>query len=113
MKKLFFLFFCFIIFIYAENINEVEPNNFWTQATQININDIGVGSLNSQNDYIDWWKFTPTKSGILTIYTTGASKDIDAELYGIKLIDVDYKANNNIFMQIYVQANNTYYLLLF
>jgi VCBS repeat-containing protein len=117
MKRIIFILFLIIGIVYGATINESESNNNYTEANNISINDIGIGSLHvsSSSDYDidDWWTFTTPVAGTLHIYTTGATKNINAKLYDNNLIAADYDNNNNINITTHVTKNTTYYLDLY
>ncbi len=114
------LLFLMVGMVYGNTINEKESNDIWRKANKITLNDTGIGKLHdngwSDYDVDDWWKFTPTQSGSLRIYTTDASKNINAELLNnsfLFLTNFDYSRNNNVDMTQYVTAGKTYYLDLY
>jgi hypothetical protein len=113
MKKILFLLFCFVS-LFANTVNEHEPNNSYKNATSISINDTGTGSLNSSNDKKDWWTFTVLENGYLTIYTTDSTKDIRGHLFkndNDNKIKEDKSNNNNInISNVPVYKNTKYYL---
>ncbi len=120
MKKLIFFIFLFFSLVYAiDNINEVEPNDYVIHATSININQEGIGNLDyNKSDTSDWWKFTPSNNGFLTITITlkNPSSVVEAFLgrqIGSFIFPVSSsKGSNEIVFKTYVYANTTYYLYL-
>ncbi|EDM24463.1 hypothetical protein [Caminibacter mediatlanticus] len=118
MKKFLLIVFILFNFIYASNVNEIEPNDVLQDATNITINDTGIGSLyynQSTYDLDDWWKFTAPENGILKVYTTDSIVDIDGYIYdeNQNQIAYDNSYNTNIDIKLYVEKGKTYYLDLY
>lgn len=87
----------------------------FNHAKSVSVNSTTSGRLKYWwgNGYEYYYKFTPSSSGVVHIYTTGLDSDTDADLYDNRLIasDGSYKKNINITQN--VSANTTYYLNIY
>lgn len=122
MKKFILFLFIFLGIVYADTINEVEPNNDFSSAQIINSLPVEiVGNINEYNDSDDFFKFTPSESGYYIIKTENISStaDIDGYLYNEKsnnsyrLIASDESDNSNVYIYTYLSSGTTYYLDLY
>jgi hypothetical protein len=65
---------------------EIEPNNEWTTANKIAVNETYTGNLETGND-IDFYKFTLPSAGSIVIRFSHELFDDNGEFWGITLVD--------------------------
>lgn len=116
IRKIFFLL---SILLTSTLLADVEPNNNCNSANSIALNSTVDGSLrrNTPNkDWDDYYTFTASSSGTVTIYTENFSGDMDAYLYNSNCgsqLTQDTSNNSNIYITYNVTAGTTYKLRLY
>ena len=111
LKRILFFILFGSIFAIADNTS----NDTCAQAEVVALSYNGNGNLRS-TDKNDYFSFTPTSDGTVTITVSGATRNIDAYLYnsncGSTLASDTTNNNNPVITNVAVQAGVTYKLRL-
>lgn len=98
----------------AVDLNESESNNTCATADVTYDDYNNYGAISSTTD-IDWWRFVPTKSGVINIWMGNIPAGRNYYLYfadssGALVASSDNSSNSNESMRVRVYAAHIYYL---